>query len=239
MGRVTTVKATSHRKGRAGTAKGGPGVMGRGAKITLGVLLGILAVALAIYLADLATHRGNVPRGTQVGGVDIGAMAPDEAREKLQAELGGIADKAVPVKAGEKVTEFIPAKSGLGIDFDATVDAAGIETANPVERLRGLFTTREVDVVPTVDDKALGGQLDRMVDELHVDPVDGTIRVQGGKAETTDPKLGQDVDRAALRDEVTTGWLNPDGVELEPSQTQPAINDDAMKAALGLSLIHI
>ena len=207
--------------------------MGRGAKITLSVLLGILAVALAIYLADLATHRGNVPRGTQVGGVDIGAMAPDEAREKLQAELGGVADKAVPVKAGEKATEFIPAKSGLGIDFDATVDAAGIETANPVERLRGLFTTREVDVVPTVDDKALGGQLDRMTEELHVDPVDGTIRVQGGKAETTDPKLGQDVDRATLRDEVTTGWLNPDGVEVEPKEVQPAINDDAMKAALG------
>ena len=115
------MKATSHRKGRAGTAKGGPGVMGRGAKITLSVLLGILAVALAIYLADLATHRGNVPRGTEVGGVDIGAMAPDEAREKLQAELGGVADKAVPVKAGEKATEFVPAKSGLGIDFDATV----------------------------------------------------------------------------------------------------------------------
>lgn len=233
MGRVTTVKATSHRKGRAGTAKGGPGVMGRGAKITLGVLLGILAVALAIYLADLATHRGNVPRGTQVGGVDIGAMAPDEAREKLQAELGGVTDEAVPVKAGEKSTEFVPAKSGLGIDFDATVDAAGIETANPVERFRGLFTTREVDVVPTVDDKALGGQLDRMTEELHVDPVDGTIRVQGGKAETTDPKLGQDVDRATLRDEVTTGWLNPDGVEVEPKEVQPAINDDAMKAALG------
>ena len=233
MGPVTTVKATSHRKGRAGTAKGGPGVMGRGAKITLSVLLGILAVALAIYLADLATHRGNVPRGTQVGGVDIGAMVPDEAREKLQAELGGVTDEAVPVKAGEKSTEFVPAKSGLGIDFDATVDAAGIETANPVERFRGLFTTREVDVVPTVDDKALGGQLDRMTEELHVDPVDGTIRVQGGKAETTDPKLGQDVDRATLRDEVTTGWLNPDGVEVEPKEVQPAINDDAMKAALG------
>ena len=132
MGPVTTVKATSHRKGRAGTAKGGPGVMGRGAKITLSVLLGILAVALAIYLADLATHRGNVPRGTEVGGVDIGAMAPDEAREKLQAELGGVADKAVPVKAGEKATEFVPAKSGLGIDFDATVDAAGMDAWRPV-----------------------------------------------------------------------------------------------------------
>ena len=56
---------------------------------------------------------------------------------------------------------------------------------------------------------------------------------RAARPKPTDPKLGQDVDRATLRDEVTTGWLNPDGVEVEPSQTQPAINDDAMKAALG------
>ena len=121
---------------------------------------------------------------------------------------------------GEATTGLAGAR---GTNYTVGVNAAGIETANPVERLRGLFTTREVDVVPTVDDKALGGQLDRMTDELHVEPVDGTIRVQGGKAETTDPKLGQDVDRATLRDEVTTGWLNPDGVEVEPTQVQPAV----------------
>ena len=206
--------------------------MGRGAKIALGTLLGVLAVALALYLADLAMHRGNVPRGTHVGGVNIGAMAPAEAQEKLEAELGGVADKAVPVRAGEKSTEFVPAQSGLGIDFGATVDAAGIETANPVERLRGLFTTREVDVVPTIDDAALNRQLDRMTGDLHVDPVDGAIRIAGGRAETSDPKPGQDVERATLRDEVTTGWLNPDGVDVEPTQVQPAVDDAAMKAAL-------
>ena len=206
--------------------------MGRGAKIALGTLLGVLAVALALYLADLAMHRGNVPRGTHVGGVNIGAMAPAEAQEKLEAELGGVADKAVPVRSGEKSTEFVPAQSGLGIDFGATVDAAGIETANPVERLRGLFTTREVDVVPTIDDAALNRQLDRMTGDLHVDPVDGVIRIAGGRAETSDPKPGQDVERATLRDEVTTGWLNPDGVDVEPTQVQPAVDDAAMKAAL-------
>lgn len=207
--------------------------MGRGAKIALGTLLGVLAVALALYLADLAMHRGNVPRGTHVGGVNIGAMAPAEAQEKLEAELGGVADQAVPVRAGEKATEFVPAQSGLGIDFAATVDAAGIETANPMERLRGLFTTREVNVVPTIDDAALGRQLDRMTGELHVDPVDGAIRIEGGRAETSDPKPGQDVERATLRDEVTTGWLNPDGVDVEPTQVQPAVDDAALKAALG------
>ena len=227
------MKATSHKKGRSGSASGGAAVMGRGSKIALSTLLGILAVALALYLTDLAMHRGNVPRGTHVGGVNIGAMAPEEARDKLETELGGVADEPVEVKAGEKRSEFVPAKSGLGIDFEATVAAAGIESANPVDRLRGLFTTHEVDVVPTVDDAALNSQLDRLINELHVDPVDGAIRIEGGKAETSDPKLGQDVERPALREEVTTGWLSPGGIEVEPAKVQPAINDAALKAALG------
>ena len=219
---MTTVKATSHREGSSG----------RGGKIALGVLLGIVAIALALYLADLAMHRGNVPRGTTVGGVNIGAMKPDEAREKLEGELGGIADEPVEVRAGEKTATFIPAKSGLDIDWQATVDAAGIETANPISRLRGLFTTREVDAVARIDEPALKRQLDRLVNELHVDPTDGTINVKDGKAETTDPVSGQKVDRDTLRDETTTGWLNPEGIDIEPIEVPPAIDNAAITAAM-------
>ena len=219
---MTTVKATSHRAGSSG----------RGGKIALGVLLGIVAIALALYLADLAMHRGNVPRGTTVGGVNIGAMKPDEAREKLEGELGGIADEPVEIRAGDKTATFIPAKSGLDIDWQATVDAAGIETANPVSRLRGLFTTREVDAVARIDEPALKRQLDRLVGELHVDPTDGTITVKDGKAETTDPVSGQKVDRDTLRDETTTGWLNPDGIDIEPVEVPPAVDSAAITAAM-------
>ncbi len=219
---MTTVKATSHRAGSSG----------RGGKIALGVLLGIVAIALALYLADLAMHRGNVPRGTTVGGVNIGAMKPDEAREKLEGELGGIADEPVEIRAGDKTATFIPAKSGLDIDWQATVDAAGIETANPVSRLRGLFTTREVDAVARIDEPALKRQLDRLVGELHVDPTDGTITVKDGKAETTDPVSGQKVDRDTLRDETTTGWLNPDGIDIEPVELPPAVDSAAITAAM-------
>ena len=101
---MTTVKATSHKASSKG----------RGGKIALGVLLGILAIALAVYLADLAMHRGNVPRGTTVGGVNIGAMKPDEARSKLEGELGSAADTTVEVRAGDKTSDHVP----LIADFD-------------------------------------------------------------------------------------------------------------------------
>lgn len=219
---MTTVNATGARGGR-GVSTG---------KILLGVLLGVLAVLLAIYLADLAMNRGNVPRGTAVGGVEIGGMSQDEATAKLEAELGETASNPVTVKAATQSSQLVPAESGLGIDWEATVASAGEESANPFTRLAGLFRTREVDIVSTVNEAALTPQLERVAGELHLDPADGAIAIDGGEAKVTEPVPGQEVDKTELFERVTTGWLNPDGVEVEPREIEPAIGDQAIKEAL-------
>lgn len=219
---MTTVNATGARGGR-GVSTG---------KILLGVLLGVLAVLLAIYLADLAMNRGNVPRGTAVGGVEIGGMSHDEATAKLEAELGETASNPVTVKAASQSSQLVPAESGLGIDWEATVASAGEESANPFTRLAGLFRTREVDIVSTVNEAALTPQLERVAGELHLDPADGAIAIEGGEAKVTEPVPGQEVDETELFERVTTGWLNPDGVEVEPREIEPAIGDQAIKEAL-------
>ncbi|MBA4504916.1 VanW family protein [Corynebacterium sanguinis] len=196
------------------------------------MLLGVLAVLLAIYLADLAMNRGNVPRGTAVGGVEIGGMSQDEATAKLEAELGETASNPVTVKAATQSSQLVPAESGLGIDWEATVASAGEESANPFTRLAGLFRTREVDIVSTVNEAALTPQLERVAGELHLDPADGAIAIEGGEAKVTEPVPGQEVDKTELFERVTTGWLNPDGVEVEPREIEPAIGDQAIKEAL-------
>lgn len=192
----------------------------------------MLAVLLAIYLADLAMNRGNVPRGTAVGGVEIGGMSHDEATAKLEAELGETASNPVTVKAASQSSQLVPAESGLGIDWEATVASAGEESANPFTRLAGLFRTREVDIVSTVNEAALTPQLERVAGELHLDPADGAIAIEGGEAKVTEPVPGQEVDETELFERVTTGWLNPDGVEVEPREIEPAIGDQAIKEAL-------
>lgn len=216
-------QTSSHR--RAGSS-------GKAGKIALGAVLGLLAVVLAVYLADLALNRGNVPRGTTVGGVAIGGMSPDEARERLQGELGDVAEQPIQVSAADKRAQLVPAAAGLGIDWQATVDAAGIQSANPIPRLTGLFTQHEVDVQGSVDKHKLDPELARVKDELYVAPVDGAIHVDGGKANVTDPKLGQEVNPADLEAAVTDGWLDPEGVDVEPQPVEPAINDAVITQAM-------
>ncbi|QPK84365.1 VanW family protein [Corynebacterium qintianiae] len=177
-------------------------------------------------------NRGNVPRGTAVGGVEIGGMGHDEAVSTLEAELGDVAAKPVTVTAASESTQLIPANSGLGIDWDATVESAGKESANPLTRLAGLLRTHEVDIVSTVDEAALAPELDRVAGELRRDPADGAIAIEGGQAKVTDPVPGQEVDTKHLFERVTTGWLNPAGVEVEADPTEPAIGEKAVKEAL-------
>ncbi|WIM69070.1 VanW family protein [Corynebacterium breve] len=174
-------------------------------------------------------NRDAVPRGTTVGGIEIGGMKHDEAVRTLEEQLGDEAGAPVTVTAGELTSDIVPAQAGLGIDWEATVAAAGEESMNPISRLRGLFSSKEVDVVPTVDEAALAPELDRVVGELSTDPVDGSVALEAGDVKITDPVLGQTVNRDELNTRVSTGWLNPSGVTVEPEEVQPAITEDKLK----------
>ena len=198
-------------------------------KVAAGFLIGLIVILLGLYLADIAFNRGNVPRGTAVGGVEVGGMAPAAAVEKLGSELGDVNDKPVTVTAAEEKTEFVPASAGLGPDWQATVDAAGTESFNPVTRLLGLFRTNEVDIVSTSDDSALAPTVERVAKDLTVEPADGAVAIEGGEPKVTDPKLGQDIDTDELKRAMSANWLNPAGVEIEPEVTEPAIGEDLVK----------
>ena len=75
---------------------------GRGWKILLGVIIGLILIAVVGYGIDYFGNRDTVARGTSVGGVEIGGLTPAEAEEKLRAELGGVETRPVTVTAGEQ-----------------------------------------------------------------------------------------------------------------------------------------
>ena len=205
---------------------------GRGVKVAAGFFVGLVVLLLGLYLADLAFNRGNVPRGTAVGGVEVGGMAPAAAVDKLSLELGDVNDDPVTVTAGDEKTEFVPASAGLGPDWQATIDAAGTESPNPISRLMGLFRTREVDIVSTADEAALAPTVERVATDLTVEPADGEVAIKDGKTDVKDPKPGQDVPADELKRAMSSNWLNPDGVSVDPTVTEPAINEKLVKDAV-------
>ncbi|HCG2962260.1 TPA: VanW family protein [Corynebacterium striatum] len=204
---------------------------GKGWRITLGVIVGLLLIAGIAYTWDVIANQGKVPRATSVGGVNISSMERTAAVEKLERELGDVETKPVNVTSGEKSSQLVPAESGLTLNYQKAVDGIPDASYNPVTRLFSFVrATKEIPVTVDIDDTALDGALERVKNELSFAPKDGMLELNNGELKVTKPVLGQTVEPADLKNGITENWLDPAGVEVEPVEVEPAINDDAIEA---------
>ncbi|OFR64613.1 hypothetical protein HMPREF2875_11515 [Corynebacterium sp. HMSC078H07] len=203
----------------------------RGLKVTLGVLVGLVLIAGVAYAWDVMANQHKVPRATSVGGVDISRMERTAAVEKLESELGDVATRPVIVRADEKASELIPQDSGLSLNYQKAVDGIPDASLNPFARLYSFIKpTEEIPVAVDVDDAQLDGALDRVGEELAIEPEDGNLELVDGSLKETKPVLGQAVEKEVLRGDVEKHWLDPDGVEVTPMVVEPQINAAAIEA---------
>ena len=107
------------------------------------ILILIVLLLAAAAAAVVYATAGDVPRGTQVLGVDLGGKSRAEAERLLGAEAAERAEQPVRVRLDGKEVTLQPAAIGAAIDVPATVDAAarsgfrltGTESVGPVVRL--------------------------------------------------------------------------------------------------------
>lgn len=195
--------------------------------IIAGLLVGLLVILGVAYALDVVSGKGKLPRKTSVGGVDISRMEPAAAIDKLQSELGGATTKPVTVTAGERTAEFVPEQAGMSLDFETAVNSIPEASMNPFSRLAAFVgSPNEIEVNADVDAQALEPVINRLEGELSYDATDGQVAIEEGEVRTVDAILGQGVDRAQLEENVTSNWLDPEGVEVEPIEVEPAITQD-------------
>lgn len=195
--------------------------------IIAGLLVGLLVILGVAYALDVVSGKGKLPRKTSVGGVDISRMEPAAAIDKLQSELGSATTEPVSVTAGERTAEFIPEQAGMSLDFETAVNSIPEASMNPFSRLAAFVgSPNEIDVDADVDAQALEPVINRLEGELSFDATDGQVAIEEGEVRTVDAVLGQGVDRAQLEENVTSNWLDPEGVEVEPFEVEPAITQD-------------
>ena len=203
----------------------------KGWLIALGVFVGLVLIAGIAYAWDVAANQDKIPRAVSVNGVDISAMDRTAAVEKLEEELAGVETEPVSVTSGDLHTDFVPSESGLALDNQRAVDNIEEPSLNPFTRLYSLFrSTRDIPVETDVDEGQLQPALDRVKKDLSTDPVDGMLELINGELKVTDPKLGQTVDAGTLHNAVTDNWLDSEGVNVDPEEVEPAINDEAIEA---------
>ena len=195
-------------------------------RIALAIGLFVLLL-LGLYGVDTALAQGTVPRGTTVGGVEIGGMKPADAREKLSSEF---TYKPVEVSANDMRTTVDPQAAGLAPDWDATIAAAGTPPLNPITKITSFFTTTEVPIQSHVSD-AFSPAMRAVATELTREPVDGGLSLVDGSVNRIPPVIGQTATEESVSDAVLHNWLNPDGVTVEVTEVPPAIGDEVIDEA--------
>ncbi|WP_308817428.1 VanW family protein [Pseudonocardia alni] len=194
------------------------------------------------YVGDLALSSGSVPRGVVVAGQQIGGMSRAQATETLQAAIEPRSSAPVPVQAGEVRSEIDPKAAGLQVDYARTLDEAGEQPLNPITRISSFFTTREVGVVNSADDRAVRTALEQMAPLVMKEPKEGSVQWQGVTPTPVAPEPGQQLDVDAAVGVVEEQWASGEPVQLPliveqavttPADVQKAIDEVAKPAVAG------
>jgi vancomycin resistance protein YoaR len=216
---------------------------------------GVLGLLVLLYAFDLITSVGEVPRGVTVAGVDVGGLSRQDAETKLRQQLEPRLTKPFVVRAGDVTTQLNPTTSGLGLDWPTTLDQAGRQPFNPIDRVVSFFKSHEVGVVTKTMPTVLGQAVQTLAQtQLNHAPTEGDIGFRdlpgGGLVVpfAIEPRQGQTLlDTDAAVSAITAGWLNPAGVTLQaaitpvkatPAGVDSALNDIVVPAVSGPVTLH-
>ncbi len=224
--------------------EGAKGKRLRKAGLVAGAVLGVLVL---VYGVDLLLSNGEVPRGVTVAGVDVGGESHADAERILRDRIEPRLKEPVELRAGDVDATVDPAAAGLTIDWAATLEHTGKQPLNPITRLTSLFSTREVGVITSTDDKKLDAALTALQPKIDRAPAEGTVKFEGVKPVPVDPRPGQKLDVAGARSALVAGWASGDQVALPvavtkvkttPEGVREAVDEIAKPAVAGPVVIH-
>lgn len=190
------------------------------------VAAGVVVLAGAYVVAAWA-WSDRVPPGTTVAGVEIGGQGTDDAVTVLEESLAAATTDPVPVAMEDRRTTVLPGAAGLSLDARGTVESVTGLDLHPAALWHQLFGAGPVEPVTVVDDDALDTALGDLAADLVTEPVNGTVVLVDGAAESTPAQNGTALDEAAARDVLVSGWLTaPRPVQLPSKVVEPEITQD-------------
>jgi vancomycin resistance protein YoaR len=192
----------------------------RGLRRTVLVAAATLGLLAVFYGIDVAMSASDVPRGVTVAGVQVGGMARSAAEQRLREQLEPRLSHPIAVQAGDVNVTLDPRRSGLVLDWAATLDQAGKQPRNPWTRLASLWRTREVGVISSEDRAALTATLQELRTQTDREPIEGTIRFEGARPLAVEPRAGQHLEVTAATELILARWIGGDTVRV-PVTTQP------------------
>ncbi len=199
------------------------------------VVLGALFVlGGAGWAAAFHGAEDRVPRGTRIGGVAVGGLAPEAARVRLEDGLRERAEQPVRLVVGDEEVEVTSREAGLSVDHAASVAAAGGSRSWDPRRLWDYYTGGdELDPVVAVDEAAIRRAVARVAEQTGRRARDGAVRLTRGGPVETSAANGITIDPEEARDILVATYLDEDPrAELGIVPVVPDIDDADVRNAV-------
>ena len=197
------------------------------------VVLAVVAVVLAGYVAAAWALSGRVPARVEVAGVQIGHMTRDAALERLRERLAPDATAPVPVTVGSASAEIDPAAAGLSLDLEQTVDGLVGFTLDPRQLWRHVGGSREVEPAVAVAEQQLDEAVAALAEQVDGEAVEGAVAFAEGAPVVTEARQGRVLDQDDAADVLAAEWFGAqEPVDLPAEITRPAVDRQEVERAV-------
>lgn len=206
---------------------------GKRARVISGPVIVLCAgVALVVGLFSLANQpsgSGEIQRGVEAGGVSLGGMTPEQAREALEVRTSGTLEE-IRFTGPEEFT--LPSEElGVAFDVDATVDRAyavgreGNVFEDLGDRMEATFGTVEVEPQVDYDPEVARERVGEIADDLESSVQDGSVNVSGTEVRVREASEGYGVDLDATLENVDAAITEMTGeAEIVGGVLQPEVS---------------
>lgn len=179
----------------------------------LTVVVGVAGAAAAWAISYDHGTTGRLPPDTVIEGIPVGGMRATEAVRLLRDRLESPLHRPLTVKSGVFTMDTTPWDLGLRVDVAGAVrKAQGQTSGNAIARVWSRLFSHPRPVVaaaPKWQRSVLDGQLQRMAEKIHTDPLTPAIDFSSGWLVFAPGRPGVELDReatsAAIADAIQLG----------------------------------
>ena len=211
-------------------------------KAILGVVaapLVLIALLSAVWAIDAWATSDRVGRNVVVAGTPVGGQSRDELTDTVESLAAEFPATEVVVDVAEFRLDTVAADLGLGLDVDATVDAAfevGRDDplpTRPVRWLRAWFSERDVDARLDLDPEPLTSSLAALEGDRRTPPVDPVLEATEEAVSVVPGIPGRAITVNDVVAALPTRVASLDGpleISVEQTTTEPSISDEEVQA---------
>lgn len=197
-------------------------------------LLGTVVVLGLLYGAGALLTGSRLPANATIAGVDVGAMTPAAAQQKLAKTLAPKANEPMTFAHGEQRFDVEPSAMGVSLDARRSVEEAGGRRSwNPVTMMGLLLGDHDFAPVVGVDESKFADTAKTLADAINREVVEAQITFTDATPAAREPKAGLAVDRDATIAAVKAAYAVSDQPIAVPTlAVEPAVDSAALATAM-------